>query len=276
MSPLYQRTVREPATISGRGLHTGEECELTLLPAEPDTGIVFRTKAGEVPARLAYVSDTNRGTTLSNGQAQVHTVEHLLAAIGGLQVDNLHIEITGPEVPAGDGSALPFVKLIDSAGIREQKIEAKVIRLDKPLQLGSAEKGVWASSADELKIRALISYEHRLIGKQKLELDMSPSVFEREIAPARTFCTGDEIQFILSQGLGKGGTEDNVVVVYADHYSVPLRFRDEFVRHKILDLMGDLALIGARLQADITAVKPSHALNIAIGNEIVRQGWQGG
>lgn len=276
MSPLYQRTLREPATISGRGLHTGEESELTLLPAEPDTGIVFHTKAGEVPAHLAYVTGTNRGTTLSNGKAEVHTVEHLLAAIAGLQVDNLHIEINGPEVPAGDGSALPFVKLIETAGIREQKIEARAIRLDTHLQLGGADNSVLASPADELKIRALISYQHRLIGEQELELNISPSVFEREIAPARTFCLGDEIQSILSQGLGKGGAEDNVVVVYADHYSVPLRFKDEFVRHKILDLIGDLALIGARLQVDITAVRPSHTLNIALGNEIVRQGWQGG
>jgi UDP-3-O-acyl N-acetylglucosamine deacetylase len=234
------------------------------------------TEKGEVPALLAYVSDTNRGTTLRKDSAEVHTVEHLLAALAGLWVDNVYIKIRGPEVPAGDGSALPFVRLIESAGIREQKAEAKIISLDMPLQIGDSSKGISASRADVLAISVAISYQHELIGEQSLKLEISPAVFEREVAPARTFCTSGEIQTILSQGLGKGGAVDNVVIVYDDYYSVPLRFKDEFVRHKMLDLIGDISLLGARLHADVSAVKPSHSLNIAFVNEILRRVWQGG
>jgi UDP-3-O-acyl N-acetylglucosamine deacetylase len=276
MNSFQQRTLRDSATLAGRGLHTGEPCEITLLPAEPNTGVVFVTEKGEVPALLAYVSDTNRGTTLRKDSAEVHTVEHLLAALAGLWVDNVYIKIRGPEVPAGDGSALPFVRLIESAGIREQKAEAKIISLDMPLQIGDSSKGISASRADVLAISVAISYQHELIGEQSLKLEISPAVFEREVAPARTFCTSGEIQTILSQGLGKGGAVDNVVIVYDDYYSVPLRFKDEFVRHKMLDLIGDISLLGARLHADVSAVKPSHSLNIAFVNEILRRVWQGG
>jgi len=242
---------------------------VTLHPAEENTGIVFITKHGEVPADIRYVRDTHRGTTLRDGDVEVHTVEHLLAAMSGMGIDNVRAEVEGPEIPVGDGSSLPFVELVESVGVEEQDAPARVFYVPNPVWVSDGAKYLLALPFDGMKITELIGFPHPMIGEQAISLLVSPDTFKREIAPARTFCTSSEIEMILSQGLGKGGTEENVVIVHDDHYSVPLRSKDEFVRHKVLDLIGDLLLIGGRLQADITGIKTSHALNTALVKKIV-------
>ena len=270
MPELKQRTLKTSAAIKGRGLHTGEECRITISPAESDTGVVFATKQGEIQAAVGNIKDTRRGTTLGSGDAEIHTVEHLLAALAGMGVDNVRIETDGPEIPAVDGSALPFVELIERAGLVEQSADVRVIQLPEPVWVADSGKYLLAMPYHGFRASALISFKHPLIGEQTISLDIDPAAFKREIAPARTFCTADEIEMILSQGLGKGGSEDNVIVVHEDHYSVPLRFKDEFVRHKVLDLIGDLSLIGGRLYADVTVIKTSHTLNAALAEDILR------
>jgi len=257
--------------MSGPGLHTGEKCTVRLFPAPPGTGRVFVTSNGEIRAIVENVSDTRRETSLRNGSAEVHTVEHILAALYGLGVDNARIEVEGPEMPAGDGSALPFVEMIDRAEIIGQGVQADEIFIENPVWINNADKCMLATVADKFSIRSLITFAHPMIGEQAACFDISAETFRREIAPARTFCTSDEIEAILAQGLGKGGNEENVIVAYADRYSSPLRFSDEFVRHKILDVIGDLSLIGGRLRADITAIRSSHTLNIALAKKIAKE-----
>ena len=270
--PEEQCTLKAGASLAGRGLHTGEPCRITLLPAGPDTGVVFRAPDGEIPALAANVIGTKRGTSLGKDGAEVHTVEHLLAALAGLGIDNAVIEVEGGEVPAADGSALPFVELIESAGIQRQNAEAKVIRLSVPIWTDDVGRWAVALPSEVLRISAFIAFANRMIGEQIHGFRADPDTFKREIAPARTFCTADEIDALRAQGLGKGGEENNVIVVYEDKYSIPLRFRDEFVRHKLLDLIGDLSLVGGRLHADVVTIKTSHALNVALASKIANTG----
>ena len=265
---IRQCTLRASAVMQGRGLHTGGDCRIEMRPADEGSGIIFEVGGREIPALVSNVRDVHRGTTLAVGDAEVHTVEHLLAALTGMGVDNVRIRLDGPEIPAADGSSFPFVELIESAGITEQQAEAVPITIGKPVWVIDGDKYLLAVSGSGLSVKALIAFPHPMIGEQAVSLRISPEVFRKEIAPARTFCTADEIDFILSQGLGKGGTKDNVIVVHDDHYSIPLRFDDEFVRHKVLDLIGDLSLIGGRLCADVTAIKSSHALNAVLANKI--------
>lgn len=276
---IRQCTLGSSAVMRGRGLHTGEDCEIRLSPANEGSGIIFEAGGKEIRAHVSNVRDLRRGTTLGIGDAEVHTVEHLLAALAGMGVDNVRIRVEGPEIPAADGNALPFVELIETAGIVEQQAEAVPIVLHEPVWIIDRDKCLLAVPGTGLSIKALISFQHPMIGEQAISLRIDPEAFKKDIAPARTFCTADEIGFILSQGLGKGGTEDNVIVVHEDRYSVPLRFNDEFVRHKVLDLIGDLALIGQRLCADVTAIKSSHALNAGLASKISSlpaSGQQGG
>jgi len=257
--------------MTGRGLHSGCDCSVRILPNDANAGIVFATRQGEIPARVAYVCDTKRGTSLRCGGAELHTVEHLLSALYGLQVDNARI-VSGPELPGADGSALPFVELIEEAGIVGQGLPPVEIRLDKPVRTEESERYLTASPQDGLQIRGYVLFAHPLIGEQEACFQIDPEVFKREIAPARTFCTSDEIEMLLAQGLGMGGSEDNVIVVYPDRYSVALRYCDEFVRHKILDVIGDLSLTGGRLNASVAAVKSSHTLNVDLAGSIAGSG----
>lgn len=268
MSATHQSTLKTSISITGRGLHTGEECRIILHPAGVDHGIVFGKGSVRIPANVSYVSDTNRGTSLSWSGEDIHTVEHLLAALTGLSIDNVFIETHGIEIPAVDGSALPFVDAIESAGVEEQDAFIKDMQPPLPIWVNQGDKYLVAVPSEKLEICALIMFPHPMISEQIIDLQISPTVFKQEIAPARTFCTSNEIEAILSQGLGRGGTEDNVVIACEDHYSVPLRFKDEFIRHKVLDIIGDLALIGCRLKADITAIKSSHTLNVILADKI--------
>lgn len=255
----------------GRGLHTGERCAVTLHPADPNTGIVFISRGKEIPATSSNVHGTHRGTTLRMAGVEIHTVEHLLSALAGMWVDNARVEIEGPELPAGDGSALPFVHMIDRAMLVDQSAMVRYVGVREPVRVGSGEQYMLVSPSDVYRVNASISFPHPLIGEQSVSLVVSPETYRREIAPARTFCTSGEIEAILAQGLGKGGTEDNVIVVNDDDYSVPLRFRDEFVRHKVLDIIGDLSLLGGRLSVEVIGVRSSHSLNTCMAAAIAER-----
>lgn len=268
MSYINQRTIRKSVSIFGNGLHTGEKTSITLHPAQPDTGIVFIIEGIEIKALASNVCDTSRGTTLEWGNVRIHTVEHLLSVFAGLLVDNVKIEVCGMEAPIMDGSALPFVQLIDEAEIEEQDAAPLIIAPARPVWALDGGKCIYASPSDSYMVNMLISFENKMIGEQALSVCIDPEIYRREIAPARTFCTSDEIEYILSQGLGKGGTEDNVVVAYEDHFSTPLRFNNEMVRHKILDLIGDLSLSGGRMRADVFGLKTSHTLNTGLASSL--------
>lgn len=269
---MHQSTLKTSVGIEGIGLHTGEPCQLTIFPAPANTGIIFVTPNGEVAAVAENVESTNRGTTLRKGAAQVHTVEHLLSAFAGMQIDNAIVQVVGPEVPSVDGSALPFVELIESAGIEPQSAEVVPIRVEDTVWIGKENTHVIALQNANYRVTGIISFSHPMIGEQTIDLQVEPEIFKREVAPARTFCTEEEIEAILCSGLGRGGTLANVVIVKKEEYSTSLRFRDEFVRHKVLDLIGDLYLVGGRLAAHVITIKAGHALHAALAGRI-RQSW---
>lgn len=268
ISELRLHTVKNPVSVRGRGLHSGAECGLIIHPSELSSGIVFVTRSGEVKACVSNVSDTKRGTTLSCGDAGISTVEHLLAAFAGMGIDNVRVEVSGPEIPAVDGSALPFVEMIESAGIEEQDGEVRAVRPEAPVWTADGGSYMLALPDESFSAHAFIEFAHPMIGAQALDLGLDAETFRREIAPARTFCTSDEIEAIQAQGLGLGGTPDNVVVAGSDAYSVPLRFENEFVRHKMLDLIGDLSLLGGRVLASVIAIRSSHRMNVALADRI--------
>lgn len=270
-SSLKQCTIKQSVSMSGTGLHTGKPCRIALHPAGCGTGRVFITSDGRIPAHADYLADTRRGTSLKCGSAEVHTVEHLLAALAGLSIDNVEIEISGPELPSADGSALPFVELAESAGRKELSQPACIMQITEPVWVSDGDKYVFAVPWDGFCAAGLISFNHPMIGSQAAGCNITEEFFKKEIAPARTFCTSSEIEMVQSMGLGLGGSDENVIVAYEDRYNVPLRYKNEFVRHKILDLIGDLSLAGGRVKGSITAIKSSHTLNTALAVSIVKQ-----
>jgi UDP-3-O-[3-hydroxymyristoyl] N-acetylglucosamine deacetylase len=273
-----QQTLAAAAELEGVGLHTGCRARLRLVPAAPGEGIRFVTPHGLVPATGPYRVASTRCTALAAGDATVQTPEHLLAALYGCGIDNLRIEIEGPEVPALDGSALPFVEAILSAGIAPQEAPATVLHLAGPVWVGAGEKHVIALPAPVLAVTAAIDFARPLAGPGIFSFVVpgeeadgaAVQQFAGDLAPARTFCFADEVEALLNAGLGAGGSLENVIVVSNTGTSTPLRFPDELARHKALDLLGDLALLGARLAAHVIAVKGSHSLHGAAVDEIRR------
>jgi UDP-3-O-[3-hydroxymyristoyl] N-acetylglucosamine deacetylase len=263
-----QQTISDSISISGNGLHTGKECRLTLNPADIDTGIIFFISNKYIKANVNNVSDTLRGTSLSCGNVEIHTVEHILSALAGMNIDNALIEFTASEIPILDGSALPFVQMIDAAGIESQDAPARICKASSMIWKIKGDKCLSASPSNCYNINVLMSYNHPLLGDQGVNFCIDPNTYRKEIAPARTFCTSQEIDYILSQGLGKGGNKSNVVVAYEDRYSTELRFRDEPVRHKLLDIIGDMSLSGGRIQANIFGLRTGHSINIKLAAEI--------
>jgi UDP-3-O-[3-hydroxymyristoyl] N-acetylglucosamine deacetylase len=263
-----QRTLAEPASCAGIGLHSGSPVTLTLCPAAVDTGIVFEcSDGGAVPARAANVVSTRLATTLAVGTSRIATVEHVLAALYGLSIDNARIVVSGPEVPAMDGSAAAFVYLVRSAGLVEQAAAVRVLRVRKPFALGDGARRIRVTPAPELRVTYGIDFPHPIIGRQKLEwAGGDAALFERELAGARTFAFLREVAALRDAGLARGGNLSNTVVL--DENGVVndsgLRFPDEFVRHKVLDLIGDLALLGARVQAHVVVERGGHALHVEL------------
>ncbi len=267
MTEFNQRTLKAPVTCQGVGLHSGTRVELTLRPAPADSGIVFvRTDLSptvEIPARSENVVDTSFATTLGRDGVRVGTVEHLLAALSGLGIDNVRVELTGPEVPIMDGSAAPFVYLIRTAGIELQRKLKRFLVVRKSLEVSEGSRRAQISPAAQFGVSCTIDFDHPLISDQKLDVQMSDRVFHREISRARTFGFLRDVETMKRMGLALGGSLENAIVV--DDFNIlnpeGLRFADEFVRHKILDIIGDLALCGMPVIGHFSSEKSGHALN---------------
>ena len=280
---LAQRTIKTLTQAVGVGLHSGQRVELTLKPAAPDTGIVFRrvdlVEPVDIHISAQSVTDTRLASTISSGQAKVHTVEHLMSACAGLGIDNLIIEITAEEVPILDGSASSFVFLLQSAGIELQKVPKKFIRVLKTVEVkdGQGENIKWAKLEpyNGYRLSFEIDFHHPAVDStgQQVVFDMGRDVYARDIARARTFGFTKDVEMLRSNGLALGGGLDNAIVM--DDYKVlnsdGLRYDDEFVKHKILDAMGDLYLIGRPLIASYTAFRSGHAMNNLLLRALLEQ-----
>ena len=268
---LKQRTLKNTIRATGVGLHTGEKIYLTLHPAPANHGIIFRRTdldpVVEIEARAENVGDTMLSTTLINGDVKVSTVEHLLSALAGLGVDNAIIDVSAAEVPIMDGSAGPFVFLIQSAGITEQDEPKRFIRIKRPVVVKDGDKVACFKPFDGFKVTFTIDFDHPVFHNRtaKTSLDFSSTSFVKEVSRARTFGFMHEIEYLRSKGLARGGSQDNAIVV--DEYKVlnedGLRYEDEFVKHKILDAIGDLYLLGHSLIGEFDAYKSGHGLNNA-------------
>lgn len=268
-SMLKQRTLKNAIRATGVGLHTGEKVELTLRPAAPDTGIVFRRIDLDQPVTIAAtpfnVGDTRLSTTLVNGDVRVSTIEHLLSAFAGLGIDNAYVDLAAAEVPIMDGSAAPFVFLLQSAGIEEQSKAKRFIRIKRPVEVCDGDKFARFTPYDGFKVNFSIEFDHPAFQARsnQAEIDFSTASFVRELSRARTFGFLRDIEALRQQNLALGGSLDNAVVV--DEYRIlneeGLRYEDEFVRHKILDAIGDLYLLGHTLIGAFEGHKSGHALN---------------
>ena len=276
---IRQRTLKNTIRASGLGLHSGKRVSLTLRPAQADTGIIFRRvdvmPVAEIPALAENVAETKLSTTLMRGGVCVSTVEHLLSALAGFGIDNLKIDLTGDEVPILDGSAAPFVFLVQSAGILEQCEPKKFVRVKKVVEFEHEEKSVRFSPYEGFKLNFEISYDHPLF-KNNFNIatfDLSSTSFVKEISRARTFGFLKEYDSMRAQGLANGGSLANAIVI--DEYKIlnkgGLRYEDEFVKHKILDAIGDLYLMGGNLLCEFDAFKSGHSLNNASLRELIAQ-----
>ena len=276
---MRQRTLRHSIKATGVSLHTGEKVFMTLKPAPVDTGIVFRRidldPVLELPALAENVGDTTLSTSLMVGVGRVSTVEHLMAALAGLGVDNAIIDLTAEEVPIMDGSAAPFVFLLQSAGVVEQDAPKKFVRIKRKLTVEDADKVASLLPYEGFKVSFTIDFDHPVFRDRTAhaELDFSTASFEEEVSRARTFGFLHEIEYLRSRGLARGGSVDNAIVV--DEYRIlnqeGLRYEDEFVRHKVLDAVGDLYLLGHCLIGEFRAYKSGHALNNALVRALIAQ-----
>ncbi|WP_421790890.1 UDP-3-O-acyl-N-acetylglucosamine deacetylase [Hyphobacterium sp.] len=266
----YRKTLAGAAVCAGIGLHSGERVRMVMKPAAPGTGIRFvRTDLSgdnQISAHISNVTTVRLGTTIANAAgAQVATVEHLMSALAGLGVDDAVIEIDGPETPAMDGSAAPFVELIEKAGLKETAAPLRVIRVLKPVSIEM--QGRTATFLPSLKpaIDVEISFPHPTVGRQRYAFDISERIFSEDVAAARTFGFRKDVEAMHAAGLALGGSLDNAVVIDDSGIANPegLRFADEFARHKALDALGDLALAGAPIFGRYFAHQPGHALNVA-------------
>lgn len=265
----YQHTLAREFTLTGVGIHTGCRCCVTVSPAPANAGISFALADGSrIPATPEVVRSTVRCTTLASATAEVNTVEHVLASLVGMHVDNAAISIDGDEVPIMDGSALPFAQAIAAAGRVEQRLPRRVLELRAPYYYRDGDKLLVAVPGPHFKINFFVAFPEP-VGNQFLETPpITPDYFMREIAPNRTFGFRAEVEALYSQGLALGGSLDNAVVVDRDGYLGPLRFPDEIVRHKALDLIGDFALLGMFPRFEIIALKTGHAAHVAAARDL--------
>ncbi|HVY79771.1 MAG TPA: UDP-3-O-acyl-N-acetylglucosamine deacetylase [Steroidobacteraceae bacterium] len=264
-----QRTLKNSIRASGVGLHTGKKVLMVLRPALADTGIVFRRtdlpNSEDIPARAENVGETALGTTLVKGESKVSTVEHLLSAFAGLGIDNAIVEVSAPEVPIMDGSAGPFVFLLQSAGIEEQRAPKRFVRVKQPVRVEDGDKWAEFRPFDGFKVNFEIEFNHPIFKRrsQKASMDFSTTSFLREVSRARTFGFMRDLEMMRARNLALGGNLDNAIVL--DDFRVlnedGLRYEDEFVKHKILDAIGDLYLLGHSLIGEFSGYKSGHALN---------------
>ena len=274
---MTRQTLARPATLEGIGLHLGVPCTLTFQPARSRQGIVFRrTDCPGLPrirAHVSEVSSSERRTQLGKGDYAVHTVEHVLAAVSGMGIDDITIDMDGPEPPILDGSAAPFLAALSAAGLASIEGEPEFLQLTEPVRIIDGASVYEAYPFDGLELDVTIEFPHPLIGKQSRRFTVTRDSFENELSRARTFGFVHEVESLRAKGLIKGASLDNAVVLDdSDILSGDLRWSDEFVRHKAMDCIGDLALAGARVRARIVAVKPSHRGTVTLVREMVKAG----
>jgi UDP-3-O-[3-hydroxymyristoyl] N-acetylglucosamine deacetylase len=281
---MKQRTLKEPVATKGVGLHTGAKVEITLRPAPPNTGIVFRRMDLDPPAELKadpyLVTDTRLCSMLESGPAKVSTVEHLMSALAGLGIDNALVDLTGPEIPILDGSSAPFVYLLQSAGIVEQDAPKRYVRILRPIEVRDGDKWARFVPHNGFRIEFTIDFKHPVFEKsgKTVSIDFAETAYAKEVARARTFGFTHEVEYLRSQGLALGGSLDNAIVM--DEYRVlnqdGLRYDDEFVKHKVLDAIGDLYLLGYPIIGAFEAYKSGHALNNALLRELLQhqEAWE--
>jgi UDP-3-O-[3-hydroxymyristoyl] N-acetylglucosamine deacetylase len=263
---MRQHTIRKPVSIEGVGLHSGKVARVTMSPAPQDAGVVFKVRAtGErIPARPESVVNSHYATTLGVNRTRIQTVEHLMAAFGGLGIDNVEVEVDGTEIPALDGSAKPFVAMLTAVGRVQQSARRRVLTLPCPLKVGSAGRWLHIVPSETFRITYTLDNDHPAIGTQALSWSPSERSFVEEFAPARTYGFLRDLGLMRKNGLARGGSLDNAIVLGNRGALNGLRYDDEFVRHKILDLMGDLALLGRPLGAHVIARNGGHALNLEL------------
>ncbi|MCX5666485.1 MAG: UDP-3-O-acyl-N-acetylglucosamine deacetylase [Candidatus Omnitrophica bacterium] len=269
---IQQKTIKDPVVIEGRGLQTGTNTKVTLKGSPANSGINFiRTDLPDTPVinvrSLSFdgVALKQRRTVIGSGKAEIHTTEHLLAALSGLGINNIVVEINGRELPGLDGSAKDYVDALDRADIIIQDEPVHSLVIERPAWCGNRDSFIAVFPHSGLHISYFLSYPEPSIGEQFLSLEISEDVFRREIAPARTFCMKKEALLLLALGFGKGADHDNTLIMGKDGpFKSALRFPDEHVRHKILDLLGDLGLVGMPLEGHVVAVKSGHTLNMEL------------
>ena len=274
---INQRTLKNVIRATGVGLHTGEKVYLTLRPAPVNTGIVFRRvdldPVVEMAATPERVGDTRLSTALKDGDVSISTVEHLMSALAGLGIDNIYVELTSPEVPIMDGSAAPFVFLVQSAGVIEQAAPKKFIRVKKPVRIEEGDKWAMFEPFEGFKVSFSINFDHPIFARspQQATVDFSTTSFVKEVSRARTFGFMHEVEALREAGLALGGSHDNAIVM--DSYSIlnddGLRYEDEFVKHKILDFIGDIYLLGYSVKGAFEIYKGGHRLTHETMNSIM-------
>lgn len=274
---MARQTIAKSVSLSGTGLHTGARTTLTCHPAEPGSGVRFQRVdlpgTPVIPVRVDEVEATERRTAIGHGNTTIHTVEHLLAAVGSLAIDDIILELNGPEPPIGDGSFEPFVALLVSAGVAEQEGDPALFEVRAPFTVveGDALYVVAPNPGQGLRCTTTIEWDHPLIGRQTGSWDLTPEVFRREIAAARTFGFTREVAELKAQGLLQGASTENAIALSdTGIVGTALRWPDEFLRHKTGDILGDLMLVGGRIQAHVIAHRPSHRGNVALARAILR------
>ena len=270
-----QRTLRRPTSCAGIGLHSGNKVNLSLKPAPADTGVRFRRSdlgGLEVAATVKHVGGINYATGLMRDAVRVDTVEHLLAALVSLGIDNVIVELNSPEVPIMDGSAAPFIYLIQEAGVKPLASPRRYLKVLRPMSLSRGDKRIAVYPSDHFKVTYSIAYDHPMLRHQSRTIRLTEDSFVEEIAPARTFTFLKEVEMLRQQGLALGGSLENAVVIGdTGVLNNALRFDDEFVRHKILDVIGDMALVGHPLIGHLVAHRGGHALHTAFAAQVVTE-----
>jgi UDP-3-O-[3-hydroxymyristoyl] N-acetylglucosamine deacetylase len=269
----HQRTIKETISFAGIGLHTGQRVLMQLRPAAPNAGIIFiRSDLADarIPALPENFSTSTYATSISRNGASVQTVEHFMAALYCLGIDNVEVAIDGPELPIMDGSAAPFIFMLHEAGVRIQTRQRRVLRVLKPVKITDGDKGIAIYPSDAYRITYAIEFEHPLIKRQSRSIIVNERLFGDEIAPARTFGFMRDVEQLRRAGLALGGSLENAIVIGENRIlNKNLRYADEFVRHKILDAIGDLTFIGHRIQGHIVAHKAGHTLHIELVNKLL-------
>jgi len=272
-----QKTIRKEIIFKGVGLHSGAMCEVILKPAPSDAGITFTRTEGAhktaIPALSRYVIDTTLSTTLGKNGVTIQTVEHLMAALWGLDIDTVEIEVRGPEIPILDGSSEPFVKKIKKAGIQELDQLKKVFVITRPVAIVEGDRYCYLLSSRTPKMTCSIEFPHALVQKQKLEIKLDPKSFVQEISRARTFCFLKDVELLKQKGLIRGGSLECAIVLDEKKILNPegVRFKDEFVRHKILDSIGDMALFGMKILGHFISHKAGHELHAKLIRKVLTQ-----